>query len=46
MEGRWSDIDVKSPEIILDTAMLEKMLPINILELVVTLIGCRIWGRK
>ena len=45
--GRWSDSAVvKLPEIILGTAMLEKVLSINVLELVVTLLGCRIWGRK
>ena len=33
---------VKLPEIILGTAMLEKMLSINVLELVLTLLGCRI----
>ena len=36
--GRWSDIEaVKLPEIILGTAMLEKILSINVLELVVTM---------
>ena len=33
---------VKLPEIILGTAMLEKMLSIKVLELVLTLLGCRI----
>ena len=33
---------VKLQEIILGTAMLEKMLSINVLELVLTLLGCRI----
>ena len=37
---------VKLLEIILGTAMLEKIVSINILELVVSLLGCRIWGRK
>ena len=45
--GRWSDIEaVKLPEIILGTAMLEKKLSINVLELVVTLMGCSIWGNN
>ena len=45
--GRWSDIEaVKLPEIILGAAMLEKILSINVLELAVTLLSCRIWGRK
>ena len=37
---------VKLPEIILGTAMLEKMLSINVLELVLTLLGCRIQGER
>ena len=45
--GGWSDIEaVKLTGIILGTAMLEKILSINVLELVVTLLGCKIWGRK
>ena len=45
--GRWSDIEVvKLPGIILGTAMLEDFLSFNLLELVVTLIGCIKWGRK
>ena len=36
----------KLPEIILGTAMSEKILSINVIELVVTLLGCRTWGRK
>ena len=39
---RWSDIEaVKLTEIILGRAMLEKILSINVLELVVTLLDCR-----
>ena len=37
---------VKLPEILLGTAMSEKILSINVIELVVTLLGCRTWGRK
>ena len=45
--GGWSDIEaVKLTGIILGTAKLEKILSINVLELVVTLLGCSIWGRK
>ena len=45
--GRWSDIEVvKLPGIILGTAMLEKILSFNLLEIVVNLIGCIKWGRK
>ena len=38
---RWSHI-----EIILDTVMFEKILSLNVLELLVTLLGCSIRGRK
>ena len=42
--GRWSDIEaVKLPEIILRTAMLEKILSICVLQLLVTLLGCSAW---
>ena len=45
--GRWSDVEaVKLLKIVLGTAMLEKILSINVLELLVTLLGCSIWGRK
>ena len=40
----WSDIEAaKLPESLFGTAMLEKRLTINILELLVTLLGCSIW---
>ena len=45
--GSWSDVEaVKLLKIVLGTAMLEKILSINVLELLVTLLGCSIWGRK
>ena len=45
--GRRSDIEViKLPNTILGIAMLKETLSINILELVVTLIGCSIWEGK
>ena len=41
--GRWSSIEaIKLPEIILGTAMLEKILSVNDLELLVTLLRCSI----
>ena len=41
--GRWSDIEaVKLSKIVLGTAMLEKILSINVLELLVTVLGCSI----
>ena len=41
--GRWSDIEaVKLPEVVLGIAILEKMLSINNLELLFTLVGCSI----
>ena len=45
--GSWSDIDpAKLPETILRIAVLEKLLSFNVLELLVTLLKCSIWGRK
>ena len=45
--GKWSDIEaVKLPEVIFGTAVLEKILFLNVLELVVALLGCIKWGRK
>ena len=45
--GKWFNIEaVKFPEIILAIAMLEKILPINVLEIFVVLLGCRTWRRK
>ena len=48
MKGEgWSDIEAaKLPESLLGTAMLEKRLTINVLELLVTLLGCSIWRSK
>ena len=44
---RRCDIEVvKLPKTILGIAILEEILSINILELVVTLLGCSIWERK
>ena len=44
---RWSGIEaVKLIKTILETAILEKTLSINVLELLFTLVGCNIWGRK
>ena len=44
---KWSDIEAANlPEIILGTVMLEKISSINVLELLVTLLGCSKWGRK
>ena len=41
--GRWSDIEAaKLPVVIVGTAILEKMLSINNLELLFTLVGCSI----
>ena len=43
--GRWSDIEaVTLPEIMLGTAMLEKILSINVLKLLVPLLGYNICG--
>ena len=45
--GRWSSIEaIKLPEIMLGTAMLEKILSVHDLELLVTLLRCSIWRRK
>ena len=41
--GRWFDIvAVKLPDTILGTAILEKMLSIDVLELLFTFAGCNI----
>ena len=45
--GRWSvKVTLKLPDTILGKTVLEKILSINVLELLFSLVGCSIWGRK